>query len=213
MRYEKASGGGRTRFWTFIQAGVKPRRSGRGYQPVSPIGLILLRPMGSTVRPRKTSCTASAGGMPRGCKVVRWKPWPSGRGGFHAGCHGLDLEATARKARTYPIRCGILVASATPHPWQDAKGHHPALSSPDSKQTTGADATLSDRFPIPSALPTKSSPLGLSPIGLASGSRPLRQLALAPFPRFRATCVVKPNRQARSVQTDSMTSPKSHPNA
>ena len=42
---------------------------------MSPIGLILLHPMGSTVRPRKR--------MPRGCKVVRWKPWPSGRGGFH----------------------------------------------------------------------------------------------------------------------------------
>ena len=52
----------------FIKQGVKPRPSGRGGKPVSPLGLKFLWPMGS---------------MPGGHRTVRWKLRPSGRGGFH----------------------------------------------------------------------------------------------------------------------------------
>lgn len=59
----------------FTKQGVKPRPSGRGGKPVSPLGLKFLCPMGS---------------MPGGHRTVQWKLRPSGRGGFHDGCSYRD---------------------------------------------------------------------------------------------------------------------------
>ena len=63
---------------------------------MSPLGLTLVGPMGLTVRPRKTSCTASAGGMPGGRKVARWKLRPSGWGGFHLFHHTVRAGCCRR---------------------------------------------------------------------------------------------------------------------